>query len=35
MGIHESQSRFFENTVGRSRAFMGPLLEVLRRHARG
>ena len=31
--IHESQSRFFENTVGRSRAFMGPLLEVLRRHA--
>ena len=33
MGIHESQSRFFENTVGRSRAFMGPLLEVLRRHA--
>ena len=32
MGIHESQSRFFENTVGRSRAFMGPLLEVLRRH---
>ena len=33
MGIHESQSRFFENTVGRSRAFMGPLLEALRRHA--
>ena len=33
MGIHESQSRFFENTVGRSRAFMGPLLELLRRHA--
>ena len=33
MGIHESQSRFFENTVGRSRAFMDPLLEVLRRHA--
>ena len=33
MGIHERQSRFFENTVGRSRAFMGPLLEVLRRHA--
>ena len=32
MGIHESQSRFFENTVGRSRAFMGPLLQVLRRH---
>ena len=33
MGIHESQSRFFENTVGRSRAFMGPLLQLLRRHA--
>lgn len=33
MGIHESQSRFFENIVGRSRAFMGPLLAVLRRHA--
>ena len=33
MGIHESQSRFFENTVGRSRASMGPLLAVLRRHA--
>lgn len=32
MGIHESQSRFFENTVGRSRAFMGPLLGLLRRH---
>ena len=32
MGIHESQSRFFENTIGRSRAFMGPLLELLRRH---
>ena len=33
MGIHESQSRFFENIIGRSRAFMTPLLEVLRRHA--
>ena len=33
MGIHESQSRFFENIVGRSRAFMDPLLAVLRRHA--
>ena len=32
MGIHESQSRFFENTVGRSRAFMGPLLALLRKH---
>lgn len=33
MGIHESQSRFFENTIGRSRAFMGPLLDLLRKHA--
>ncbi len=33
MGIHESQSRFFENTIARSRAFMGPLLNVLRTHA--
>lgn len=32
MGVHESQSRFFENTVGRSRAFMTPLLALLRRH---
>ena len=32
MGVHESQSRFFENTIGRSRAFMGPLLALLRRH---
>ena len=32
MGIHESQSRFFENMVGRSREFMGALLAVLRRH---
>ena len=31
MGIHESQSRFFENTIGRSRAFMKPLLEVMAR----
>lgn len=30
MGIHESQSRFFENTIARSRAFMGPLLKLLR-----
>lgn len=30
MGIHESQSRFFENMVGRSRPFMGPLLRILR-----
>ncbi|WP_417057128.1 carboxypeptidase M32 [Enorma massiliensis] len=33
MGIHESQSRFFENIVGRSRAFMKPLLTVLRKYA--
>ena len=33
MGIHESQSRFFENIIGRSRAFAGPLLGVLRAHA--
>ena len=32
LGIHESQSRFFENTAGRSRAFMTPLLALLRRH---
>ena len=35
MGIHESQSRFFENTVGRSRPFMGPLLRLLRQHVPG
>ena len=29
MGIHESQSRLMENMVGRSRAFMEPLLELL------
>ena len=35
MGMHEAQSRFFENLVGRSEAFAGPLLEVLRRHFPG
>lgn len=30
MGIHESQSRFFENYVGRSRAFAPVLLDLLR-----
>ena len=30
MGIHESQSRFYENLLFRSRAFCGPLLTVLR-----
>ena len=29
-GMHEAQSRFFENCVGRDRAFMGPLLELMR-----
>lgn len=33
MGIHESQSRFMENVVGRSRAFMDPLLSLLKKHA--
>lgn len=33
MGIHESQSRFFENSIGRSRAFAPALLKVMRRHA--
>ena len=31
-GIHESQSRFFENYVGRNRAFMPALLGLLMRH---
>lgn len=34
-GMHEAQSRFFENYVGRSEAFAGQLLEVLRRHFPG
>ncbi len=34
-GMHEAQSRFFENYVGRSEAFSGPLLEILRRHFPG
>ncbi len=29
-GMHEAQSRLFENLVGRDRAFMGPLLELMR-----
>lgn len=32
-GIHESQSRFMENNVGRSRPFMSVLLPLLRKHA--
>ena len=31
MGIHESQSRFFENIVGRSEAFAGPLLGLMQK----
>ncbi len=31
-GVHESQSRLFENLVGRSRAFSRTLLPLLRRH---
>ena len=30
MGIHESQSRFYENLIGRSRAFCVPLLAALK-----
>ena len=30
MGIHESQSRFYENIIGRSRAFAAPLLSACR-----
>nr|MCR4804864.1 carboxypeptidase M32 [Clostridia bacterium] len=30
MGIHESQSRFYENILGRSRAFCGYLLPVMK-----
>ena len=30
MGIHESQSRFYENLIARSRAFCTPLLKILR-----
>ena len=35
MGMHEAQSRFFENLVGRSEAFAAPLLAVLRKHFPG
>ena len=34
-GMHEAQSRFFENYVGRSRAFAKPLLECMRKHFPG
>ena len=30
MGIHESQSRFYENLIGRSRAFCTPLLKIMK-----
>ena len=30
MGIHESQSRFYENLITRSRAFCAPLLKVMK-----
>ncbi len=33
MGVHESQSRFMENVVGRSEAFCSRLLPILRTHA--
>ncbi|MDO4797800.1 MAG: carboxypeptidase M32, partial [Coriobacteriales bacterium] len=35
MGMHEAQSRFFENYVGKDRAFMGPLLELMKQRFRG
>jgi carboxypeptidase Taq len=35
LGIHESQSRLWENQVGRSRAFMSHLLPLLREHFDG
>ena len=35
MGMHEAQSRFFENYVGRNAAFAPRLLETMARHFRG
>ncbi|MBK7703343.1 MAG: carboxypeptidase M32 [bacterium] len=35
LGVHESQSRLWENQIGRSRAFMSYLLPLLRRHFPG
>jgi len=32
LGVHESQSRFMENVVGRSREFTGKIASILRRH---
>ena len=34
-GMHEAQSRFFENYVGRSQAFSEPLAKLLRKHFPG
>ncbi|MDO4537802.1 MAG: carboxypeptidase M32 [Coriobacteriales bacterium] len=35
MGMHEAQSRFFENYVGRDRAFIGPLLSLMKKRFPG
>jgi carboxypeptidase Taq len=35
LGVHESQSRLWENVVGRSRPFCSWLLTILQRHLRG
>ncbi|MBR3326479.1 MAG: carboxypeptidase M32 [Atopobiaceae bacterium] len=35
MGVHESQSRFFENYIGRDRAFCGPLLDLMKQRFPG
>ena len=35
MGMHEAQSRFFENYVGRSKAFARPLLALMKNHFPG
>ena len=34
-GMHEAQSRFFENYVGRSKAFARPLLNLMKEHFPG
>ena len=30
MGVHESQSRFYENLIARGRAFCAPLLKIMK-----
>ncbi|MBF0911276.1 MAG: carboxypeptidase M32 [Atopobiaceae bacterium] len=35
MGMHESQSRFFENYVGLSEAFAEPLIQLMKKHFPG